>query len=126
MVHDENEPIVVQIEAERPKIPEPLSVELHRKFAELIPEYSFGLEIIGSDVVFGHIHNGNMMIQGYMLIVSARGALIGVEGQISHYEFLTCGLNPTRRECIQVLAGCMESLREAKAQQLSVKSHKRP
>lgn len=98
---------------------EALTERLRRQLAEALPDYAFGLEILGTDVIFGHFHNGAMMVQGYLFTVACAGYLLGPEGNVvvqapinGHFPVLK------KDEAANVCISVCQDLRRSKANQM--------
>ena len=91
---------------------------LFEQFIPLLPRYAVGLDILSADVQFGHFHTQTgQTLQGYMLVVTVRGALIGYQYNLTNQSLIGGHVPPTEQEAISILTSCCTQLREAKAQQ---------
>jgi hypothetical protein len=111
-----------------PRLPEylkePLSLHLWKQLVPKIHKYAFGLDILGADVVYGHVHQVMTTQQAYILQVTCRGALLGT-------QYYLCGQVPmggahlpdlTDAEITGILLAVCNDLRKAKAEQASPNS----
>jgi len=91
---------------------------LYEQFIPLHPRYAIGLDILAADVQFGHFHaQTGQTIQGFFLVVTVRGALLGYQHNLTNQSLIGGHVPPTEREAINILTSCCTQLREAKAQQ---------
>jgi len=101
-----------------PKELVPYSQVLFEQFIPLLPRYAMGLDILAADVQFSHLHQQTgQLVQGYALIVTVRGALIGYQYNLTNQSFITGHVPPTEQETISIITATCTALREAKAQQ---------
>jgi hypothetical protein len=106
---------------------EPLEAKLFKQLSPLIDENKFGLEILGKSVSWGVLFQGTGQVtQGYMLIVTARGHILGPPGYMTNMTLIQGHLPELLEgEAKNVVMSCLTALRDTKARQLGM-NHKLP
>ena len=94
----------------------------------LLDKYSFGVDVLGMDISHGHIHQipSGQMMQGFIMTIVCRGALIGPGSSIQVQALIAGSLPPTEDEAIKYYMDVFETVRKAKAQQLSITNGQNP
>jgi hypothetical protein len=98
-----------------------LAQQMHDVIAPLIEDHSFGIEVVGFDVTYGHAHITNpqglqIIVGGYLFNLVCRGALLGKQYNLINQDLLPLGIL-TEKEAIAAIQRSSEALRGQKARQ---------
>lgn len=94
----------------------PLTRRIFEAVAPHVPKHPVGLEILGIDVVYGAFNVNGMLVNGYALLITVRGALLGPQYNITNAHVVPPAV-PSEVEVHEMIHISTSRLREAKTAQ---------